>query len=154
MCYLSYSFLMLLIAVGIYRVNKLFCHMLILLLLFFFKQKRAYEMRISDWSSDVCSSDLLPVVRHPRARQARGHAGCRHWPSRIAPRWTIRGFPPAHPTRRQIRPMHYLMLSRAEPPPSEWPMRELQSLAARSNHPSTGAYRPAASSRAVAGSVP
>src|SRR3546814_949457 len=30
--------------------------------LFFFKQKTAYEMRISDWSSDVCSSDLLAVV--------------------------------------------------------------------------------------------
>src|SRR3546814_3494874 len=28
---------------------------------FFFKQKTAYEMRISDWSSDVCSSDLEPV---------------------------------------------------------------------------------------------
>src|SRR3546814_8807558 len=28
------------------------------LLVFFFKQKTAYEMRISDWSSDVCSSDL------------------------------------------------------------------------------------------------
>src|SRR3546814_6691050 len=27
--------------------------------MFFFKQKTAYEMRISDWSSDVCSSDLL-----------------------------------------------------------------------------------------------
>src|SRR3546814_5552112 len=27
---------------------------------FFFKQKTAYEMRISDWSSDVCSSDLAP----------------------------------------------------------------------------------------------
>src|SRR3546814_1881186 len=31
-------------------------------LFFFFKQKTAYEMRISDWSSDVCSSDL----RHQR----------------------------------------------------------------------------------------
>src|SRR3546814_5753556 len=30
------------------------------LLFFFSKQKRAYEMRISDWSSDVCSSDLVP----------------------------------------------------------------------------------------------
>src|SRR3546814_7662675 len=30
-----------------------------LCLVFFFKQKTAYEMRISDWSSDVCSSDLL-----------------------------------------------------------------------------------------------
>src|SRR3546814_14689471 len=29
--------------------------------LFFFKQKTAYELRISDWSSDVCSSDLLVV---------------------------------------------------------------------------------------------
>src|SRR3546814_6367136 len=34
------------------------------LLFFFFKQKTAYEMRISDWSSDVCSSDLarLPAT--------------------------------------------------------------------------------------------
>src|SRR3546814_7773323 len=31
------------------------------MLFFFFKQKTAYEMRISDWSSDVCSSDLLIV---------------------------------------------------------------------------------------------
>src|SRR3546814_2344066 len=31
---------------------------------FFFKQKTAYEMRISDWSSDVCSSDLF-CARHP-----------------------------------------------------------------------------------------
>src|SRR3546814_7724140 len=30
----------------------------LLVLLFFFRQKTAYEMRISDWSSDVCSSDL------------------------------------------------------------------------------------------------
>src|SRR3546814_4812147 len=30
-----------------------------LCLFFFFKQKTAYEMRISDWSSDVCSSDLV-----------------------------------------------------------------------------------------------
>src|SRR3546814_4494436 len=29
---------------------------------FFFKQKTAYEMRISDWSSDVCSSDLLVAI--------------------------------------------------------------------------------------------
>src|SRR3546814_9833178 len=29
---------------------------------FFFKQKTAYEMRISDWSSDVCSSDLCAVA--------------------------------------------------------------------------------------------
>src|SRR3546814_3161264 len=34
----------------------------VLCFIFFFKQKTAYEMRISDWSSDVCSSDLL--LRH------------------------------------------------------------------------------------------
>src|SRR3546814_10653754 len=33
------------------------------MLFFFFKQKAAYEMRISDWSSDVCSSDLCAVRR-------------------------------------------------------------------------------------------
>src|SRR3546814_11992236 len=32
------------------------------MLFFFFKQKTAYEMRINDWSSDVCSSDLLGHV--------------------------------------------------------------------------------------------
>src|SRR3546814_7546319 len=40
---------------------------------FFFKQKTAYEMRISDWSSDVCSSDLgqcnAPARGRSRARQ-------------------------------------------------------------------------------------
>src|SRR3546814_4828187 len=34
------------------------CIMVCLFFFFFFKQKTAYEMRISDWSSDVCSSDL------------------------------------------------------------------------------------------------
>src|SRR3546814_4059866 len=32
-----------------------------MLFFFFFKQKTAYEMRISDWSSDVCSSDLFDI---------------------------------------------------------------------------------------------
>src|SRR3546814_1426639 len=36
---------------------------LICVFVFFFKQKTAYEMRISDWSSDVCSSDLDDVDR-------------------------------------------------------------------------------------------
>src|SRR3546814_5861939 len=45
-----------------YGVDKLFGYF------FFFKQKTAYEMRISDWSSDVCSSDLL--AEDPVARRA------------------------------------------------------------------------------------
>src|SRR3546814_7066777 len=36
---------------------------------FFFKQKTAYEMRISDWSSDVCSSDLRALVQPLRQRR-------------------------------------------------------------------------------------
>src|SRR3546814_4725670 len=36
---------------------------------FFFKQKTAYEMRISDWSSDVCSSDLYPAHQGDGKRQ-------------------------------------------------------------------------------------
>src|SRR3546814_12710617 len=50
---------------------------------FFFKQKTAYEMRISDWSSDVCSSDL------PGPDQG----------GRIVPRWQTASFP-----RRSCRP--------------------------------------------------
>src|SRR3546814_10907044 len=42
-------------------------HVLMVPVFFFFKQKTAYEMRISDWSSDVCSSDLsaADMRRHP-----------------------------------------------------------------------------------------
>src|SRR3546814_8146118 len=36
--------------------------LLILVCFFLFKQKTAYEMRISDWSSDVCSSDLRQLI--------------------------------------------------------------------------------------------
>src|SRR3546814_6358783 len=36
---------------------------IVLHVLFFFKQKTAYELRISDWSSDVCSSDLAAWAR-------------------------------------------------------------------------------------------
>src|SRR3546814_17332817 len=37
---------------------------------FFFKQKTAYELRISDWSSDVCSSDLAVVADRDRREPA------------------------------------------------------------------------------------
>src|SRR3546814_3333292 len=42
----------------VYVVVILVCRGLFSCVVFFFKQKTAYEMRISDWSSDVCSSDL------------------------------------------------------------------------------------------------
>src|SRR3546814_10095903 len=63
--------------------------------MFFFKQKTAYEMRISDWSSDVCSSDLyaasddearvLPIQSKALSKRAPVPLGgsldrlCSHW---------------------------------------------------------------------------
>src|SRR3546814_7189562 len=41
------------------------CDECVCLFFFFFKQKTAYEMRISDWSSDVCSSDLAACAAIP-----------------------------------------------------------------------------------------
>src|SRR3546814_8884652 len=48
---------------------------------FFFKQKTAYEMRISDWSSDVCSSDLPSFLASARRTSGAG----RSWSSAIEP---------------------------------------------------------------------
>src|SRR3546814_3320215 len=57
------------------------------LFFFFFKQKTAYEMRISDWSSDVCSSDRVTyppgnsgfvLVEHYRFGPAAARQGRRH----------------------------------------------------------------------------
>src|SRR3546814_1580806 len=49
-------------------------------LFFFFKQKTAYEMRISDWSSDVCSSDLsnsiVSASEWPTNTGTRTHVAC------------------------------------------------------------------------------
>src|SRR3546814_3106891 len=78
--------------------------MLQLYVLFFFKQKTAYEMRISDWSSDVCSSDLtltpqpstiqstaspampkdsnrIPAIFPPSTSTSFGHLNCSPVPS-------------------------------------------------------------------------
>src|SRR3546814_13933512 len=53
------------------------CFLLICMLsfvFFFFKQKTAYEMRISDWSSDVCSSDLFKLLLVTAQRRGEGRA--------------------------------------------------------------------------------
>src|SRR3546814_4184420 len=47
------------------------------MIVFFFKQKTAYEMRISDWSSDVCSSDLGGHDRRHLTALHVGHAALR-----------------------------------------------------------------------------
>src|SRR3546814_6957705 len=79
------------------------------LLFFFVKQKTAYEMRISDWSSDVCSSDLegepgteseRGLQRHAvehymqvAARQADAIDPARHFRARLADRRSNRLLP-------------------------------------------------------------
>src|SRR3546814_1290247 len=62
--YLFMSLLFIVVSFFLYYVLLLFG----LFYFFFFKQKTAYEMRISDWSSDVCSSDLCtwkPQTKNP-----------------------------------------------------------------------------------------
>src|SRR3546814_6431235 len=54
---------------------------MIIFYFFFFKQKTAYEMRISDWSSDVCSSDL--DAGSPQTRSRKGKAGRAQFSSAI-----------------------------------------------------------------------
>src|SRR3546814_17980842 len=82
---------------------------------FLFKQKTAYEMRISDWSSDVCSSDLPagPVeiaqgrrqARDHRRRRLRGLAGRRgDREARALCRPGVRSADPAPPARADPRP--------------------------------------------------
>src|SRR3546814_2409588 len=71
---------------------------------FFFNQKTAYEMRISDWSSDVCSSDLRR--RHPPAcrRPAHDHTGAAGSPDTVPARTAPapRSPPPPGPPAAQI----------------------------------------------------
>src|SRR3546814_9544090 len=68
------------------------------MLFFFFKQKTAYEMRISDWSSDVCSSDLAASLarrRRPSDAAAARHGAGRpqRWPGLAACRRGTAGRP-------------------------------------------------------------
>src|SRR3546814_10510206 len=57
---------------------------------FFFKQKTAYEMRISDWSSDVCSSDLgLPENDPRRVRDQDANSGATSGPRAVGNRRKI-----------------------------------------------------------------
>src|SRR3546814_10367798 len=77
-------------------------------LFFFFKQKTAYEMRISDWSSDVCSSDLLASaladIDLRALRQGQG--------------WSIAGLLALDPVRRR-NALHHAWTAQGWPAPSE-----------------------------------
>src|SRR3546814_10879103 len=78
---------------------------------FFFKQKTAYEMRISDWSSDVCSSDLLcdqpasPQTHRTRIRMGKDV----RWIAQTAP---CRSAPSAR--------VHHLDLCGVQPDSTGW----------------------------------
>src|SRR3546814_10201594 len=77
------------------------------LCVFFFKQKTAYELRISDWSSDVCSSDLLQgsfgvaAMKLQASQQVLEAGDCRH--SRGMEGGRLRGAKPPRQERRQKR---------------------------------------------------
>src|SRR3546814_4499156 len=95
----------------------------ILVLLFLFKRKTAYDMRISDWSSDVCSSDLKRAERidqerrdprcssrhchRPNKRSAGRRTPCRQRPEHYSPelseqRYTVRDRPRYHAVDQKI----------------------------------------------------
>src|SRR3546814_6804516 len=70
---------------------------------FFFEQKTAYEMRISDWSSDVCSSDLFHVLDFPEPEAGDQFAGLRERPVDHRSVWAIERDPLALEGRSEER---------------------------------------------------
>src|SRR3546814_1769505 len=66
----------------------------IFMLFFFFKQKTAYEMRISDWSSDVCSSDLPGTARKPAFLKSASLQPS-NFDGTLSHQWVVRPGPPA-----------------------------------------------------------
>src|SRR3546814_4683552 len=85
----------------------LLCHLLVCLLisfLFFFKQKTAYEMRISDWSSDVCSSDLRLL----------GRGGVRHFAALDRQSDPLRPRPGRRPACRAGQRLRWIYHHRSE----------------------------------------
>src|SRR3546814_7094680 len=72
---------------------------------FFFKQKTAYEMRISDWSSDVCSSDLALFLL--AAAAFIDHGGCAFFPYFREPGQPFAGLIVEQPHSVARRPAHH-----------------------------------------------
>src|SRR3546814_2754646 len=66
-------------------------------LFFVFKQKTAYEMRISDWSSDVCSSDLGKLIVYGRTRE-----GCLMRLRRALEEYVIEGMKTTIPLHQKL----------------------------------------------------
>src|SRR3546814_3750677 len=86
--------------------------------IFFFKQKTAYEMRISDWSSDVCSSDLQELLDQIAVRTMKfdaietGGAGiARAGPVGLDEIGDLRGFESARRLERDLAPGRVEMIA-------------------------------------------
>src|SRR3546814_6746707 len=111
--------------------------------MFFFKQKTAYEMRISDWSSDVCSSDL----DYPRSRWLVGPSLCCFTVGADPPQCSRFTFPIEKVTRR-FDLYHRKHAEHAEPHPNcqqssvPWQCTVLEGTAKRSHVQRQDRYRP------------
>src|SRR3546814_14243928 len=89
-----------------------------MLFFFFFKQKTAYEMRISDWSSDVCSSDLLEARWADSAATTLVTDAAGIVVMSSDPRWRFRSLRPiAAETQRRLRATRSYGEARLQPLP-------------------------------------
>src|SRR3546814_2544714 len=100
------------------------CTLMTLVEFFFFKQKTAYEMRISDWSSDVCSSDLSVRPRRRAARRWAAGSGTACGPAARCAVAAWSAGPSSGCRARSLRPAR----ARSGPGRSEEHTSELQSL--------------------------
>src|SRR3546814_1399199 len=99
---------------------------------FFFKQKTAYEMRISDWSSDVCSSDLARRRHRRRDRATRLERPRRGRRRRAAVGEHVVDAALDHASNRRRRAAHSRTDTRADLESAgqylshaEWPLRQI-----------------------------
>src|SRR3546814_9406635 len=76
------------------------------LFFFFFKQKTAYEMRISDWSSDVCSSDLDRRRGLTPSDATRNPAQIHHANPRSLPPYSVQAGKDSQPLSMRPRAFH------------------------------------------------
>src|SRR3546814_2856208 len=77
------------------------------LFFFLFKQKTAYEMRISDWSSDVCSSDLesrVPSPESKREEESRSRHGVQTFELQESRQWQRKSSATSNCRSRPVRP--------------------------------------------------
>src|SRR3546814_650719 len=107
--------------------------------MFFFKQKTAYEMRISDWSSDVCSSDLdaLGRIGFRRSQSVAYRPSCADCSACVSVRVCAGEFVPSNSQKRNLRRNGDLVATACKPWATEEQYTLLRSYLA-SRHPDGG----------------